>query len=203
MLQRIAGWSVVGSGIATGTLLAAAAVYFVVFALSGGLQTALATDAPPEWAFSQYVILSALVVLYLLAAIVFTVSLAALQLYSGPWWAVVVGLGALAVSAGWLLVAGNQTSNVTYARIDALGFVVYMAAANFVGLRARQLNAITAGLRDAIPGSLAMRARARVSFTGSSAEQVSCAQKGGRNEVRLGGESGGASTLTTEEWERL
>ena len=146
MLQRIAGWAVVGSGIATGALLIAAAVYFVVFALSGGLQTALATTAPPEWAFEQFVILYALVVFYLLAAGVFTVSLAVLQLHSGPWWAVLVGLAALAASAGSLLLAGNQTSDVTYARIDALGFVVYMAAANFVGFRARHLSAATAGL---------------------------------------------------------
>ena len=164
MFQRVAGWAVVGSGLATGTLLAAAAVYFVVFALSGGLQTSLATDAPPEWALNQFEVLSALVVLYLLAAGVFTVSLAVLQLHSGPWWAVVVGLSALAASAGWLLVAGNQTSDVTYARIDTLGSVVYMAAVSVVGLRARQLNAVTAGLgvtstllllAASVPGGLA------------------------------------------------
>lgn len=164
MLRRVAGWAVVGSGLATGTLLAAAAVYFVVFALSGGLQTSLATDAPPEWALYEFAVLSGLVILYLVAAGVFTVSLAVLQLHSGPWWVVVAGLSALAASAGWLLVAGNQTGDVTYARIDTLGFVAYMAAANFVGLRARQLKAVTAGLgvsstllllAASVPGGLA------------------------------------------------
>lgn len=164
MVQRAAGWAVVASGLATGTLLAAAVVYLAVFALSGGLQTALATDAPPQWALSQFEFLSGLVVLYLLAAGVFTLALAVLQLQVGPRWAVVAGLCALAASVGWLVVAGNGTSDVTSARIDMLGFVVYMAATNVVGLRARQFNAGTAGLgvtstllllAASVPGGLA------------------------------------------------
>jgi hypothetical protein len=136
------------SGLATGLFLAVVGVYFVFFALSGGLQTTLATDAPPDWALTEYEVLSGLIVLYVLAAAAFTVSLAVLQLRAGPWWAVVGGLCALAAGAG-LLVAGSQAGTATYATIDTLaflGFAGYMAATNAVGLRARQLNAVTAGV---------------------------------------------------------
>ena len=142
MLPRLAPRVVIWSGLATALLLAVAAVYFAVFALDGGLQTVLDTLAPPEWAFTQFVVLAGLVFLYLLAAVVLTVSLAVVQLEVRPWWAVVGGLGALAAGAGFL-VASPQPS------IDVLaypGFAVYMVATNVVGFRSRQLTAVTAGV---------------------------------------------------------
>ena len=133
------------SGLATGVLLAVAAVYLAAFALSGGLQTSLATDAPPAWALAQFEVLSTIVALYLLAAVVFTLSLAAVQFRMGPRWAVVGGLCALALGVG-LLVAGSQVNQGAYATVDMLAFAAYMVATNLVGLRARQLSAVNAGV---------------------------------------------------------
>ena len=75
-------------------------------------------------------------------------SLAVVQLQIGPWWAVAGGLCALVAGAG-LLVAGSLASSSTYATIDTLaflGFAGYMVATNVVGVRARQLNALIAGV---------------------------------------------------------
>jgi hypothetical protein len=131
------------SGLATGLLLTVAAVYFAYYALNGGLQTDLATDAPPEWAFAQYAVLSGIVVLYLLAAAAFTVVLAVVQIQSGPWWAVLGGMCALAAGVG-LFVAGSPFTYV--------GFAGYIAATNAVGIRARQFGGATAatGLTSAV-----------------------------------------------------
>jgi len=139
---------VIWSGFATAALLASGLVYFAIFAFTGGLQSVLSTDAPPAWALTEFEVLSGIVVLYLLAAVVLTVSLAVVQFHIGPWWAVVGGLCALAAGAG-LLVAGSQASEATYATIDTLallGFVGYMVATNVVGLRARLFSAVTAGV---------------------------------------------------------
>src|SRR5438094_3925874 len=95
------------SGFATAALLAAGFVYFAIFAFNGGLQSVLETDAPPEWALTELVVLSVIIVMYLLAAVVLTASLAVVQLQIGPWWAVVGGLCALVAGAG-LLVAGQH-----------------------------------------------------------------------------------------------
>ena len=142
--QRVMIWS----GFATAALLAAGFVYFAIFAFNGGLQSVLETDAPPEWALTELVVLSVIIVMYLLAAVVLTVSLAVVQLQIGPWWAVAGGLCALVAGAG-LLVAGSLASSSTYATIDTLaflGFAGYMVATNVVGVRARQLNALIAGV---------------------------------------------------------
>ncbi len=118
-----------------------------MFAFSGGLQTDLATNAPPAWALAETEVLSGLIVMYVLAAVVLTVSLAVVQLHLRPWWAVLGGLGALAAGAG-LLVVGSTASQSTYALIDTiafLGFGGYMVATNAVGLRARRFNPVMAG----------------------------------------------------------
>ncbi len=135
------------SGFATAAILAAGFAYFAIFAFSGGLQTVLETDAPPSWALTELEVLSAIIVLYLLGAVVLTVSLAVVQFQIGPWWAVVGGLCALVAGAG-LLVAGSLAGSSMYAIIDTLGFVGfagYMVSTNVVGVRARQLNALMAG----------------------------------------------------------
>ena len=139
---------VIWSGFATAAFVAVGVVYFAIFALTGGLQSVLDTDAPPASALTEFEVLSGIIVLYLLAAVVLTVSLAAVQFQIGPWWAVVGGLCALAAGAG-LLLAGSQASEVTYATIDTLaflGFAGYMVATHVVGLRARQFNAAMAGV---------------------------------------------------------
>src|SRR5256885_9340124 len=81
------------SGFATAALLAAGFVYFAIFAFNGGLQSVLETDAPPEWALTELVALSVIIVMFLLAAVVLTASLAVVQLQIGPWWAVAGGHG--------------------------------------------------------------------------------------------------------------
>jgi hypothetical protein len=141
---RVVTWS----GFATAALLASGLVYFAIFAFTGGLQSVLSTGAPPEWALTEIVVLSGIFVLYLLAAVVLTVSLAVVQFHIGPWWAVVGGLCALAAGTG-LLVVGSQASRATYATIDTfafLGFVGYMVATNVVGVRGRMFSAVTAGV---------------------------------------------------------
>ena len=128
--------------------MVAAAAYFVMFAFGGGLQTDLATDAPPAWALAETEVMSGLIVLYVLAAGVFTVSLAVLQFHIGPWWVVLGGLCALTAGAG-LLVVGSTASQSTYAVIDTfalLGFAGYMVATNVVGLRARRFNPVMVGI---------------------------------------------------------
>ena len=148
MFPRAASRVMMWSGLATGLLVFVAAVYFVLFALSGGLQSVLATDAPPAWALTEFEALSGIIVLYLLAALVLTVSLAVVQFQTGRQWVVIGGLCSLAVGAG-LLVVGSQASQTTYAVIDTLaflGFAGYMVATNVVGLRARRFNAVIAGV---------------------------------------------------------
>src|SRR5438874_8043620 len=104
--QRVMIWS----GFATAALLAAGFVYFAIFAFNGGLQSVLETDAPPEWALTELVVLSVIIVMYLLAAVVLTVSLAVVQLQDRA----VVGCGGRPVRSGGgagLLVAGSLASS--------------------------------------------------------------------------------------------
>jgi hypothetical protein len=148
VLQRVASTVVVWSGLLTATMLAAAAGYFGFFAMNGGLQVALETDAPPEWALTEFEVLMALVALYLLTAVVLTISLAVVQMRRGPWWAVLGGVCALALGAGLLMVA-SQATQATYLTLDVaafLGVVGYMVATNVIAFRSRQLSAVTAGV---------------------------------------------------------
>src|SRR2546430_17539397 len=79
--QRVMIWS----GFATAALLAAGFVYFAIFAFNGGLQSVLETDAPPEWALTELVVLSVIIVMFLLAAGVLPGSPAGGQPRIVPW----------------------------------------------------------------------------------------------------------------------
>lgn len=122
------------SGLATGLLLAVAAVYLGILAISGDLKW-LETDAPPQDVLLKFVVLAGMVLLFAMAALVLTVSLAVVQFQRGPWWAVLGAMGAVVAGVA-LLVAGSP---FTYA-----AFGGYMATTNAVGIRTGKFGWVTA-----------------------------------------------------------
>jgi hypothetical protein len=147
MIQGRGARVVMWSGFATAALLIACVADFATFAFNGGLQSVLATDAPPPEALTGLEILTGMAFLYVLIALVFTVSLAVVQFSSGSRKAVVGGLGAL--GAGIVLVllgaAGGDMQHQVLERLGLLGFAGYLAAASLVGLPGSQLNRLAAG----------------------------------------------------------
>ena len=116
-----------------------ASLYLGVLWMDGGFQWLIDLGNPPPWVQTALAIWLGLFVLYAIAVLVLTVSLAVVQLVQGSSRLVIAGLCALVVGAVCLPVA-------PVSRIGFLGLAAYMGAVSVHGMRTERLHGLTVWL---------------------------------------------------------